>query len=112
MEGFEPSWPAGPRFLRPVRMPCVPPHPQGSRRLVTQSVRLVLSGAAQIEPRVRPNRVARYIEPRAKSEISCGVAVSKPTTSSIPGSAGSAIEKPFETMPTTTSRASLPDRSR
>ena len=47
--------------------------------------------------------------PRAKSEISCGVAVSKPTTSSIPGSFGSAIEKPFETMPTTTSRASMPD---
>jgi hypothetical protein len=47
--------------------------------------------------------------PRAKSEMSCGVAVSKPTTSSIPGSAGSAIEKPFETIPTTTSRASMPD---
>jgi hypothetical protein len=46
---------------------------------------------------------------RAKSEMSCGVAVSKPTTSSIPESAGSAIEKPFETMPTTTSRASMPD---
>jgi hypothetical protein len=30
--------------------------------------------------------------PDATSEISCGVAVSKPTTSSIPGSAGSAIE--------------------
>jgi hypothetical protein len=50
--------------------------------------------------------------PRAKSEISCAVAVSKPTTSSIPGSAGSAIEKPFETMPTTTSRASMPDARR
>src|SRR5256885_3051229 len=47
--------------------------------------------------------------PRAKSEISCGVAVPKPTTSSIPGSEGSAIEKPFETMPTTTSRASMPE---
>ena len=50
--------------------------------------------------------------PRAKSEMSCGVAVSKPTTSSIPGSFGSAIEKPFETRPTTTSRASMPDASR
>jgi len=29
--------------------------------------------------------------PRAKSEMSCGVTVSKPTTSSIPGSDGSAI---------------------
>src|SRR6058998_1805510 len=47
--------------------------------------------------------------PRAKSEMSCGVAVSKPTTSSIPWSDGSAIEKPFETMPTTTSRASMPE---
>ena len=36
--------------------------------------------------------------PRAKSEISCGVAVSKPTTSSCPRAGfGSAIEKPFET---------------
>jgi hypothetical protein len=50
--------------------------------------------------------------PAAKSEISCGVAVSKPTTSSIPGSAGSAIEKLFETMPTTTSRAGMPDACR
>jgi hypothetical protein len=47
--------------------------------------------------------------PRAKSEMSCGVAVSKPTTSSIPGSFGSAIEKPFATMPTTTSCASMPE---
>jgi len=47
--------------------------------------------------------------PEAKSEMSCGVAVSKPTTSSIPGSFGSAIENPFETIPTTTSRASIPD---
>ena len=47
--------------------------------------------------------------PWAKSEMSCGVAVSKPTTSSIPRSDGSAIEKPFETMPTTTSRASMPE---
>ena len=50
--------------------------------------------------------------PRANSEISCGVAVSKPTTSSMPGSFGSAIEKPFETMPTTTRRASMPDARR
>ena len=47
--------------------------------------------------------------PRAKSAISCGVAVSKPTTSSMPASFGSAIVKPFEIMPTTTSWASMPD---
>jgi hypothetical protein len=41
--------------------------------------------------------------------MSCGVAVSKPTTSSIPGSAGSAIEKPFETMPTTTAESGCGD---
>lgn len=57
----------------------------------------------------RSRRPPSQRAPRAKSEISCGVAVSKPTTSSIPGSAGSAIEKPFETMPTTTSRASMPE---
>ena len=38
-----------------------------------------------------------------KSEITDGVAVSKPTTSSIPPSAGSAIENPLDTIPTTTS---------
>jgi hypothetical protein len=36
--------------------------------------------------------------PRAKSEISCGVAVSKPTTSSMPGSAGSAMENRNRSM--------------
>src|SRR5262245_6577532 len=56
--------------------------------------------------------LARQRAPRAKSEMSCGVAVSKPTTSSIPWSVGSAIEKPFETMPTTTGRASIPDARR
>jgi hypothetical protein len=60
----------------------------------------------------RPRRPPVQRAPRAKSEMSCGVAVSKPTTSSIPGSAGSAIEKPFETMPTTTSRASMPEARR
>ena len=65
-----------------------------------------------VSPLCREGRLAApsaQRAPRAKSEISCGVAVSKPTTSSIPGSSGSAIEKPFETMPTTTSRASMPD---
>ena len=62
---------------------------------------LCLEGRARRPPAQRA--------PRAKSEMSCGVAVSKPTTSSIPGSFGSAIEKPFATMPTTTSRASMPD---
>ena len=54
-----------------------------------------------LEGRARRPRDQRA--PRANSEMSCGVAVSKPTTSSIPVSFGSAIEKPFETMPTTTS---------
>ena len=57
----------------------------------------------------RARRPRAQRAPRAKSEMSCGVAVSKPTTSSIPGSAGSAIEKPFDSRPTTTSRASMPD---
>jgi hypothetical protein len=154
MEGVEPSWPLDRRLLRPVRIP-VPPHPHESRRLVLQSVRLVVhaagrggcrcgravssralrrasswttlagrsTGLGRAATRTRwrcisasslsrralatPSAVQRA--PRAKSEMSCGVAVSKPTTSSIPRSFGSAIEKPFETMPTTTSRASIPD---
>jgi hypothetical protein len=60
----------------------------------------------------RPAAPSDQRAPRAKSEINCGVAVSKPTTSSIPGSFGSAIENPFETIPTTTRRASMPDAAR
>ena len=78
------------RLLRPVRLP-VPPRPH-------------------VEAPAAPP--ARQRAPPAKSEMSCGVAVSKPTTSSIPGSAGSAIEKPFETIPATTSRAAMPDAAR
>src|SRR5436190_11400674 len=69
----------------------------------------LLSGLSSAgRPAARPSQSA----PRAKSETSCGVAVSKPTTSSMPGSFGSAMEKPFETMPTTTRRASMPDARR
>ena len=37
-----------------------------------------------------------------------GVAVSKPTTSSMPASFGSAMLNPFDTMPITTSFAPMP----
>ena len=43
-----------------------------------------------------------------KEEMTCGVAVSNPTTSNIPESFGSAIVKSLATMPTTTSLASIP----
>jgi hypothetical protein len=52
------------------------------------------------------------LRPRAKAAISAGVAVSKPTTSSMPGSSGSAMVKPLLTMPTTTSFASMPSLRR
>src|SRR5882724_9509162 len=45
---------------------------------------------------------------RRKSAITAGAAASKPTTSSMPSSSGSAIEKPVEVMPTTTSFAAMP----
>ena len=45
---------------------------------------------------------------RAKSLINCGVAVSKPTTSNMPASCGSAMLKPFDTIPTTISLAGMP----
>src|SRR5262249_14333857 len=48
----------------------------------------------------------------AKSAITAGAAVSKPTTSSIPASFGSAMLNPFGTMPTTISFAARPVRSR
>ena len=47
-----------------------------------------------------------------KSLISLGVAVSNPTTSSMPASFGSAIVNPFEAIATTTSYAAMPMRSR
>ena len=54
----------------------------------------------------RPRRLRqRY---RAKSAITPGAAASKPTTSSIPASPGSAIEKPLEIIPTTASLAGIP----
>ena len=49
---------------------------------------------------------------RAKSAITAGAAVSKPTTSSMPASPGSAMENPLETIPTTMSLAGMPIRSR
>ncbi len=122
MEGVEPSWPLDRRLLRPVRIP-VPPHPHESRRLVLQSVRLVVSrgrpralplAPCRLEPRLAtdlelhdlggtryrlgacrdPYEVEMHLRllsvskgargalrcqraPRAKSEISCGVAVSE-----------------------------------
>lgn len=46
---------------------------------------------------------------RANSDIICGTDVSKPTTSSIPPSFGSAMVKLFATIPTTISLALIPD---
>lgn len=46
---------------------------------------------------------------RVKSAITIGVDVSIPTQSSIPGSLGSAIEKPFDTIPTTMDLELIPE---
>src|SRR5262249_31053575 len=119
-----PHGPQGPPASEPGAYAVISPHPVGKchrprvqaaahfrsplrcahlrRHAASVARRAVTDSAA--EP---PHRV-----PRAKSAISCGVAVSKPTTSSMPGSAGSAIEKPFETIPTTTNRASIPEARR
>ncbi len=51
------------------------------------------------------NGEAVQTSPRANPDNSCGVAESNPTTSSIPASLGSAIVKPVDVMPTTTSFA-------
>ena len=50
--------------------------------------------------------------PRANPVMRPGTAASKPTTSSMPASSGSAMEKPVDVMATTMSRASMPLRSR
>jgi len=47
-----------------------------------------------------------------KLEMTSGTVVSKPTTSSMPASFGSAIENPFDVIATTTSFAAMPIRSR
>ena len=89
------------RFLRPARLPgCAT---SARPRTAAPPPGQLGDGASS---------TARYTAPRANSEISCGVAVSKPTTSSIPGSFGSAIEKPFETIPTTTRRAGIREARR
>lgn len=49
---------------------------------------------------------------RAKSAMTGGVDVSKPTTSSMPASFGSAMLNPFDVIPTTTSLAGMPRASR
>jgi hypothetical protein len=49
---------------------------------------------------------------RAKSAMTAGEPVSKPTTSSMPPSSGSAMLKPFDSIPTTTSLAGMPVFSR
>ena len=49
---------------------------------------------------------------RQKSAMTAGVPVSKPTTSSIPASSGSAMLNRFDTIPTTTSLAGMPVFSR
>ena len=74
-----------------------------------RGMRVFVSSPASSPVRALPCTGVRfYICPAAKSAISCGVAVSKPTTSSMPASSGSAMEKPLDTMPTTISRAGCP----
>ena len=51
-------------------------------------------------------------KPATKSDISCGTAVSKPTTSSMPASSGSAMLKPLLVIPTTIILAGMPILSR
>ena len=101
----------------------IPPRPHTASRPTTPGRVVTWEDSNEVVPdplspslppfeRRARKRGGAYTAPRAKSEMSCGVAVSKPTTSSIPWSAGSATEKPFDTMPTATSRASIPDARR
>jgi hypothetical protein len=58
------------------------------------------------------NRSPLTAQPRMNWLMTWGVVVDIPTTSSIPGSFGSAMLKPLLVIPTTTSRAGIPVRSR
>jgi len=53
-----------------------------------------------------------YTRPAEKSAINAGAAESKPTTSSMPPSLGSAMLNPFDVMATTISLAGMPERWR
>lgn len=72
-------WAEARRLLRPVRLP-VPPRPHG---FAARAPHLESSAGRLRRSPAEPAR--RQSVPRAKSEISCGVAVSKPTTSEHPG---------------------------
>ena len=108
------------RLRPPSVFPCLPANLQGDHLRRPLVVLRPVHGSDQVQAvhgSLLPLRGALAAHPsqrapRAKSEMSCGVTVSKPTTSSIPGSCGAAIVKPFETMPTTTSRASIPEARR
>src|SRR5436190_6085805 len=66
------------------------------------------SGTGAPSKRPRAHACARPALVVAKSAITDGVAVSKPTTSSMPASFGSAIVNPFDAIPITTSFAPIP----
>ncbi len=74
------------------------------RRASRPTARVLDSYPAARTP-ARANGEAVQTFPRANPDNSCGVAESNPTTSSIPASLGSAIVKPVDVMPTTTSFA-------
>ncbi len=95
------------RLRPPSVFPCLPANLQGDhlRRAAGRAAASV-HGPDQVQAvhgSLLPLRGALAAHPsqrapRAKSAMSCGVAVSKPTTSSMPGSFGSAMVKPFETV--------------
>ena len=66
-----------------------------------------LAPAAERAGRCRPMR-DRLFYARMKSAMTVGAAVSKPTTSIMPASSGSAMLNPLDTMPTTISLAAMP----
>lgn len=111
----------------------MPSFSRGTQRLRPAALLQSLSSESNRFARVRDGRLPRRLQEakpvqdrrvllfcthycgdrgRPKSLITVGVAVSNPTTSSIPASFGSAIVKPFDTIPTTTSFAGIPIRCR
>ena len=105
--GFEPAPFGSIPFDNPT------PSARGASRRNRTALPVYETGAFPegVERQCRPEGRRCYLV-LENSPITDGVAVSNPTTSSIPASFGSAMVKPFDTIPTMISFAGMPVRCR
>lgn len=94
------------QFMRLTSARCSSPQTENPCKYTNRSCLLYRCESHKASP------TAEFFQPRAKSAISAGAALSNPTTSSMPVSSGSAILKPVAVIPMTISLALIPIRSR